>query len=173
MLLLPTLEMDLAPYKPLISHEIEALEGDSTVALYRYWQEKRAGDEAPDWADFKFIDLYRIAPVMFVMDVVDPDDVNKLRYRHMGTRIVEYRSLRLNPDLTGKTFGEGDRSYDTAPMAAAYWTAYKEAVPVVMRGDYRTENAFGRHERLILPWMIDGKVARLTGCLDRFPPDPR
>ena len=48
MLLLPTLEMDLAPYKPLISHEIEALEGDSTVALYRYWQEKRAGDEAPD-----------------------------------------------------------------------------------------------------------------------------
>ena len=61
----------------------------------------------------------------------------------------------------------------TAPMAAAYWTAYKEAVPVVMRGDYRTENAFGRHERLILPWMIDRKVARLTGCLDRFPPDPK
>ncbi|MAO54242.1 MAG: hypothetical protein CMM61_00905 [Rhodospirillaceae bacterium] len=173
MLLLPTLEMDLAPYQPLISQEIEALEGDSTAALYRYWLAKKPGDAPPDWADFHFLDLYRIAPVMFVMDVDDPNDVNKLRYRHMGTRIVEYRSLRLNPDLTGKTFGEGDRSYDSRAMAEAYWTACIKAVPVVMRGDYRTENAFGRHERLLLPWMIDGKVARLTGCLDRFPPDPK
>jgi hypothetical protein len=54
-------------------------------------------------------------------------------------------------------------------MVEAYLTCIQTATPVVMRDDYRTENAYGRHERLILPWAIDGQVARLSCALDRFP----
>jgi hypothetical protein len=54
-------------------------------------------------------------------------------------------------------------------MVEAYLTCIQTATPVVKRDDYRTENAYGRHERLILPWAIDGQVARLSCALDRFP----
>ena len=164
-------DVKLYPYRPTVTSDLEALEGDCSTSLYEYWLSKKTAGTAPDWSNFKLMDLYAIAPVMTVIDVVDKDDAGKLRYRFMGTRIVEYRRHRRNPDLTGKTFAEGERAYDPSAMADAYMASIKTATPVLMKGEYRTESAYGTHDRLILPWQIDGEIARLTTALDRFSVD--
>jgi len=162
-------DIRVRPYKPIVTSEVPNLRGRCCSALYRYWLEKRRDAALPDWAAFAFMDLYRIAPFMFVLDVTDPDDAGRLYYRFMGTQLVAYRRLRRFPDLTGKYFSECDRAYDPAAMAAAYMDCARSGRPVLMTGEYRTENSFGLHERLLLPWTIGGKVLRLTGALDRFP----
>jgi len=162
-------EMQLNPYQPLVTSDLDGLEGACASELYTYWLDKKAGAPMPDWSSFEFMDLYRIAHSMLVLDVVDRNDSGKLRYRFMGTTIVEYRRLRKIPDLTGKTFADGDRAYDPTAMAEAYQACVTTAQPVMMSGEYQTENSHGRHTRLILPWAIDGQVARLTCTLDRFP----
>jgi hypothetical protein len=45
-------------------------------------------------------------------------------------------------------------------------------MPVLMQGQYQTDQSRGEHERIILPWSIGDKVGRLTNVLDRFPIKP-
>ena len=157
------------PYDPSIGHDLSKLEGVATLALYDYWREKKGEQPAPNWEGFQFMDLYKIAPVMAVLDVDPSHDAKKLRYRFFGTKVVEYRRFRKFPDLTGKTFEDADRTYNSTAMFDAYTACIRSTLPVVMKGEYQTDQSSGLHERVILPWLIDGKVARLTNALDRFP----
>lgn len=165
----PHTDLSLNPYRPEQLTSWEHLAGPSCAELHRYWSDKRGGEEAPAWADFVFIELYRVAPCMVVYDVAESGDIGQLRYRFVGTRIVEYRRHRRLPDPTGRTFAETDRAYDPSPLRAAYAACVASRAPVLTRGAYRTENAQGLHERLTVPWLIDGRVARLTAALDRLP----
>jgi hypothetical protein len=160
------------PYTPEILSELDDLKGAATVLLFEYWLAKKGSRRLPAWDDFEFMDLYKIAPLMAVLDVDGSGDANKLRYRFMGTQIVEYRKYRRYPDLTGRTFEQADRSYDPKAMHDAYTTCLKTEMPVLMRGQYQTDQSRGEHERIILPWSIGDKVARLTNVLDRFPIKP-
>ncbi|MBO6518621.1 MAG: PAS domain-containing protein [Rhodospirillales bacterium] len=158
------------PYRPEIITGVDDLKGEACSALYAYWLDKKGDQPAPDWSDFEFMDLYKIASVMAVMDVDPSFDAGKLHYRFIGTKIVDYRWHREIPDLTGRTFAEADRSYNPAAMVEAYTKCMTTGAPVVMRGQYQTDQSYGEHERIVLPWLIDGTVARLTNALDRFPP---
>lgn len=157
------------PYDPAVGHDLSKLEGAATGELYVYWLAKKGDQPVPQWVDFQFMDLYRIAPVMAVLDVDPSRDAGKLRYRFFGTKVVEYRRHRKYPDLTGKTFEEADRTYVATAMHDAYSACIRTARPVIMTGEYQTDQSWGFHERIILPWLIDGEVARLTNALDRFP----
>lgn len=157
------------PYDPSIGHNLSNLEGTATAALFDYWREKTGDLPAPNWDDFQFMELYKIAPLMAILDVDSSLDANKLRYRFFGTKVVEYRRNRAYPDLTGRTFEEADRTYNSTAMLDAYNACIRTSTPVVMKGEYQTDQSSGLHERVILPWLIDGKVARLTNALDRFP----
>lgn len=157
------------PYDPVIGHDLGNLQGASTSALFDYWKTKKGDRSVPDWADFEFMDIYKIAEVMAVLDVDPSFDANKLRYRYFGTKIVQYRRHRAYPDLTGKTFEQADRTYNSNALLDAYNGCIRTATPVVMKGEYQTDQSSGLHERVILPWLINGKVARLTNALDRFP----
>jgi hypothetical protein len=156
-------------YDPEITLELSDLNGPATSILFEYWLTKKGARNAPQWDDFEFMDLYMAAPVMAVMDVDPSLDARKLRYRFVGTKIVEYRRFRKYPDLTGKTFEDGDRSYDPKAMLEAYNACIRTAKPILMRGEYQTDQSMGTHERIILPWLIGENVARLTNALDRFP----
>lgn len=156
-------------YDPSIGHDLSRLEGAATSVLFKYWTEKRRDRPVPDWEDFEFMDIYNIVEVMAVMDVDPSLDANKLRYRYFGTKIVAYRRHREYPDLTGRTFEQADRTYNSDAMLDAYNACIRTATPVVMRGEYQTDQSSGLHERVVLPWLINGKVARLTNALDRFP----
>ncbi|MCK5777748.1 MAG: hypothetical protein KAH11_03085 [Rhodospirillales bacterium] len=164
------LDASKLPYQPEIISGVDKLRGEAASALYAYWLDKKADQLAPDWSDFDFMILFRIAPVMVVLDVDPSFDAGKLFYRFMGTKIVEYRRHRDIPDLTGRTFAEADRSYNTATMNEAYTKCMTTATPVLMRGQYQTDVYYGEHERIVLPWLVDGTVAHLSVALDRFPP---
>lgn len=160
--------VSLNPYDPETSTDMERIRGEQSSVLHGYWLEKQGAAALPAWSSFEFMDLYRIAPSMIVYDVDDPGDANTLRYRFVGTTIVKYRKHRTNPDLTGQTFADGQRAYDPTAMAAAFNACMREARPILMQGNYQTEFASGEHERLIVPWSLDGVVARLTSVLDRY-----
>lgn len=165
----PTTRLRIAPYTPLVTSDLTEIRGERAVELHSYWLQKRVGARPPLWSNFEFMELYRIAPFMVVMDVPKSREPNELRYRFMGTEIVTYRSERKVPDLTGRTFGDGERVYDPQPMLDAFKSCMENAVPVVMIGEYQTENSYGAHERLVTPWVIDGQVARLITVLERMP----
>jgi len=169
MMIRATTHIRMNPYKPLVTSDLSAIQGKKAAQLYQYWVEKSADGATPQWSDFEFMDLYRIAPYMVALDVPTSTDRNELKYRFMGTEIVAFRSARKVPDLTGMVFGEGERVYDPQPMLDAYDASIKSGMPVVIYGEYQTDNSFGVHERLIAPWSIDGRVARLTTVLERHP----
>lgn len=164
-----TTHLRLNPYTPLVTSDPSAIQGKKAAQLYEYWCAKSPSGGTPIWSDFYFMDLYRIAPFMVVMDVPKSKDRNDLKYRFMGTEIVNYRSARKVPDLTGMRFGEGERVYDPQAMLDAFDASIESGTPVVMIGEYQTENSFGVHERLITPWSIDGTVLRLATVLERHP----
>ncbi len=169
MLIGATTRIRMNPYTPLVTSDTSAIKGKRAAQLYGYWRAKSPDGGTPLWSDFEFMDLYRIAPFMVVLDVPASPDRNDLKYRFMGTEIVAYRSARQVPDLTGMLFRNGERVYDPQPMLNAYDASIKSGMPVVMYGEYQTDNSSGVHERLIAPWLIDGAVARLTTVLERHP----
>lgn len=139
------------------------------TALHNYWRLKKGDSEIPAWSTFEFMDLYKIAPYMTVLDVHPSRDPGKLLYRFMGTEIVAFRRYRKIPDLTGHMFDEGERVYDPKSFRDALGAVSNDKVPVLMVGEYETEDSMGVHARLILPWTIDGDVQRLTTVLERRP----
>lgn len=165
----PTTTLRLTPFKSLSSDDTAEIAGPMCRELFDYWTEKKGVAAVPAWSSFEFMDLYRLAPLMTVLDVPASNDPNKVRYRFMGTKIVEYRRQRQNPDLTGFTFEEGDRLYDPQPMLDAMRSCIEKQTPALMMGEYETMDAMGAHARLMLPWEIDGRVQRLTMLLERLP----
>lgn len=165
----PTTNLRLAPFRALVTHDPQTIDGKLTSALFEYWSERKSDAPVPAWTSFQFMDLHKIAPYMTVLDVPPSNDPNKVVYRFMGTKIVEYRRQREIPDLTGRAFDEADRLYDPQPMVDAIAAAIADGLPVLMIGEYETADTIGTHARLILPWTIDGTVQRLTTVLERMP----
>jgi hypothetical protein len=87
-------DVSLNAYEPIITTNVRTLEGACSGPHYEYWLGKKGEAALPDWTGFEFMDFYRIAPSTFVLDVIDPNDAGKLRYRFMGAKIGEYRRLR-------------------------------------------------------------------------------
>ncbi len=133
-------------------------------ALYDYWDAKRAGRSMPGRADLDPVDMPRLLPYLFLVDV-GPD--GELTYRLSGSAIV----AMFERDLTGHPVGTGIRSAgEEADVLARYRRIVATGEPFFHRAVLQEEkNDFTAVERMILPLAADGTtVDMLIGILVRI-----
>lgn len=118
--------------------------------LYAYWREKAAGG-VPARAQFDPVDVRELLPNLMLLDVMG--DMPRLRYRLVGTRVVQYTGF----DFTGRFLDEmvfQGRDF----MEECYRLVLTERRPVF--GHYAwlvRSRHFGRCEFALLPLSEDGK----------------
>lgn len=148
--------------------EIEhGLAGARTRRVWNYWREQAGSTPAPDWTSFNLMDLYRDAPIMLVMDVLQPPG-SDYRYRFVGTSIVRYRWRLPVPDHTGQRYSESVHQYNFEEIKAAYDKCCVTGLPILMRRNFDVYDASGVHERLILPILGDSGVEKLAVTVERL-----
>lgn len=124
-----------------------------------YWASKRPG-ELPRRSDFDpIMERPRMAPSMFLVDVLDDGSV--FRFRLMGTRISRF----LGTDLTGIYTHYDPYNLTTSPTARSFELAVRHRKPVFVRADcWWSDDASGRTETIVAPLIdADGKVDMLFG----------
>ena len=127
--------------------------------LYDYWDRKRAGRAFPARADIDPLELGRLLPNLFLVDVLP--DVPHFRYRLSGGNV----DVIHGQSLTGKT----PHQIRTAEVAAAVERRYHEIVAArVPRCDHVTllaaDDSFWHYECLLLPLSDDdARINMLLG----------
>lgn len=84
-----------------------------TAQLYAYWSDLPS---APSWTDVDLMAIHRLAPFVFVADVVGAAAPYRFVYRYVGTKIVDAFGL----DATGKAVEEAFESERAQRMIEAY-----------------------------------------------------
>jgi hypothetical protein len=141
-------------------HIVPALPTSSALLDFlSYWREKRPGS-LPLRTDFDpLVERPRMAPAMFLVDVLDEGLV--FRFRLVGSRIARY----LGADLTGVYTHFDPYGLTTSPTARAFEMATRLRRPVFVRADcWWTGDAAGRTETVIAPLVDEnGRVIMLFG----------
>ncbi|MEO0680226.1 MAG: PAS domain-containing protein [Pseudomonadota bacterium] len=144
------------------------MEHSNTQALYSYWDELRAGRDAPSRSE---IDPRRIAGALETMFILEALNDGQLRIRLAGTALCEMLGMEAR-GLMVETLMVEDQAHE-APMVAA--RALERPGPVVMR--VRAVDAEGRDwvgEALFLPLRSElGELSRVIGCVNFLGADRR
>lgn len=122
--------------------------------LIAYWRDKAAGRRRPDWTALNLMDVYDIAPMIMVRDVLDRG--REYRCRFCGTRLVE----TLGVDPTGKLLADTYSPEGQNLMHERYGLVLKVDAPVRLSGYLRVveKNVPTGYEGVLLP-LGDGKGA--------------
>ncbi|WNJ98460.1 PAS domain-containing protein [Thalassospiraceae bacterium LMO-JJ14] len=127
----------------------------TTIALKEYWESKYAiENRTPRYKDVNLMDLYKVARLMFVKDVVDDgeDFVN----RFWGTEL----SSVLGMELTGVLVSEYQPEERSKILLTRYRQMVKDRQPVSRRAiiKHLVEKEFVTYEVLHVPFLDpDGK----------------
>ena len=135
-----------------------------TAELYAYWSELPRAPQ-PAWADVDLMAIYRIAPLIFVADVVSQTGgTNQFVYRFVGTRIVDIFGV----DATGKAVEEAFEGNRAQKIIEAYRYVIEAGKPQLgIRQQANRERGHVRMAVLTVP-LFDaaGKVDMLMGIND-------
>lgn len=134
--------------------------------LFRYWQDKRGPRPYPARRDIDPLDIPRLLPSIFLVDIVDGDNGERdFHYRLVGTRIVE-----IEGEVTDRLLS------DLVPREPRYqelWQQYNNAADGI--ASFRSEdmqwrdNEHIRYEVFLLPLSSDGKqLDMLLGMADKY-----
>jgi len=128
-------------------------------SLLHYWQNRQTQlGHLPSWADVNLMDLYAIAPRIFVADRTEKRSGSiRYRWRYWGTKLTTF----VGADLTGKYL---DDTHDSAANEAAF--GHYEWVLQTRRPHYFNNHVsvigartpHWSYERLIVP--LEGKTVR-------------
>jgi hypothetical protein len=137
-----------------------ALPGSAALQEFlAYWASKRPG-ALPQRSDFDpIMERPRMAPSMFLVDVLDDGAV--FRFRLVGTRITRF----IGSDLTGIYTHYDPYALTTSPTARSFELAVRHRKPVFVRADcWWSGDAHGRTETIVAPLVdADGRVSMLFG----------
>lgn len=156
-----------------IEESHRGLWSDTLCYVVNYWCAKRKGRQMPARHDIDPLELRRLLPNIFLIDVVQP---SLYRYRLVGTTISE----RLRADSTGR-FADRSLFGENAPLIVEmYDYAVNNHSPVINRGrGFWTEVDWLSYTSAVLPLSADGEnVTMMLGVMDfwltpRLLPAPR
>jgi hypothetical protein len=124
-----------------------------------YWAGKRPG-HLPQRGDFDpLVERPRMAPSMFLVDVLDEGAV--FRFRLVGTRITRF----VGTDLTGIYTHYDPYAMTTSATARSFELAVRHRKPIFVRADcWWSGDAHGRTETIVAPLVDErGVVTMLFG----------
>lgn len=134
------------------------IRSEQLLALYRYWQGKRAGRRMPARADIEPLEIPGLLPTLLLIDIVPPEGGGQPRFRVRlaGTEIVDW----YGEDYTGRHLDEIDFGDQRPQILADFGDCAATGAP--HRGERQFWSARGiqlKMERLILPLGADGETA--------------
>jgi hypothetical protein len=141
------------------------IESGAIRQLYDYWRGKCRDGRLPRRADIDPADLVPLLPNLLIADIEEPF---RVRYRLVGTKIVEMTGF----EMTGKYLDEIAASADEPTIAECYRRAAAEKRPVCARMRWHlAEDNVAEYDCSVLPLSNDGlRVDMVLGleCYDRL-----
>ena len=130
------------------------------LALYHYWDSKRAGRLMPARGDIDPTEIPTLLPFILLIDVIN--DGADFRYRLVGTDIVRW----VGNDLTGRTFTEVLPAGNYASyIAGLVRDAIGQRRPLYSEGGFVVDGRVDRQvRRLVLPLSADGTTVNMVLC---------
>ena len=129
-------------------------------AIYRYWDGKRNGRLMPSRADLDPVDIPKLLPNVWLIDVAR--DPYRFRFRLLGTAVVEY----AGEDNTGMWFDETLPDFD--PSVFIDVVEAREASWRRSASRMRPYKEYRELERVRLPLARDGATVDMILCLTVF-----
>ena len=123
--------------------------------LYDYWRSKCAEGRLPARADIDPIELHRLMPVMFLVDVVQTNDQPRFRMRLLGTEI----NSRFDRDAKGMWMDEDEILRNVLPD---FYAAAEGRTPRYRPSARHAKNEYLTYDRLILPLASDGEIVDMV-----------
>lgn len=124
-------------------------------AFDRYWNEIRGGKRWPSRADLDPVDIPRLLPYIYLIDVLGP---KRFRFRLVGTSVVDHEGL----DVTGLYVDE---------LVYGGWNKllidhYSQVVETGSASDYEgsvvvPHREFKRYRRRLFPLSADGETVNM------------
>lgn len=140
----------------------------NTQSLYRYWDELRAGRDAPTRSE---VDPRRISGALDTMFILEALEGGQLRFRLAGTRLCEWLGMEARGCLVEAVMIPGHE----AEMRDLGRRVLQEPGVGVM--SVRADDGAGavwRGEALLLPMRSElGEMARIIGCVNLHGADRR
>lgn len=131
--------------------------------LYAYWRSKIAGDRLPARADIDPLDIPKLLPFLFLVDV--ERDPQRFRFRLVGTQICTWAGR----DMTG--FYTDDEHYgERGPdISREYGEVVRRRQAMYCEQKARRpERDFMFYEKLVLPLSGDGVLIDMLLCASDF-----
>jgi hypothetical protein len=133
----------------------------NTRALYSYWDELRAGRDAPGRSE---IDPRRISGALETMFILEALDDGQLRFRLAGTRLCEWLGMEARGCVVETVMAPG-HEHEIAELGRRVLLEPGAGVMRLRAGDGAGTDWAG--EALLLPMRSElGEMARIIGCVN-------
>ncbi len=123
--------------------------------LYDYWRSKCAEGRLPARADIDPIELHRLMPVMFLVDVVQTNGQPRFRMRLLGTEI----NSRFDRDAKGMWMDEDEILRNVLPD---FYATVESRTPRYRPSARHAKKEYLTYDRLILPLASDGETVDMV-----------
>lgn len=129
------------------------------LAVLNYWKKKRQGKWLPSRADIDPVELRKLLPYIYLIDVIPPEnsgDVMKFRMRLVGTNVRDF----AGQDFTNRIIDESIYGADTDQAIQRLVSIVEMQKPHYLHGVaiYQGQRSWQRFEALQLPMSNDGKT---------------
>ncbi|NQV61376.1 MAG: PAS domain-containing protein [Alphaproteobacteria bacterium] len=132
------------------------------MRFYAYWRSIAKGAAMPARPDLDPIDIPKIIPWMFLIDVLRQPNGIDFRYRLVGSRNAEL----VWQDGTGKLVGEAFPEATAALMRHSYMEVVERCQPLCWQASVPERNrAFIACYRALFPFSADGQTVNLIAGL--------
>ncbi len=131
--------MDALPFTPGISvvdidikgsaiFYSETYDQPNGARLLAYWRDLKGDRDRPTWSEFDFLNVFYLAPLMIIKDVLD--DGAEFKNRYWGTGMSEIEGI----EATSMTIAEYYKQEDRAEILALYRQPLSNPTPMTMQG---------------------------------------
>ena len=137
------------------------MENPNTQALYRYWNELRAGRDAPGRSE---VDPRRISGSLETMFILESRDDGQMRFRLAGTKLCEWLGMEARGCMAEAVMAPG-HELEMADLARRVLRSPGVGVMRLRAVDGAGTDWSG--EALLLPLRSElGDLARVMGCVN-------
>ncbi|HUL05827.1 MAG TPA: PAS domain-containing protein [Candidatus Acidoferrum sp.] len=137
-------------------------ENAAFLEFYGYWRRKGAGRVMPGRADIDPLDIPRLLPNVFLMDVV-PGTPRRFRFRLVGTRIAE-----LEGEMTDRFLDEFVPGAAGTAMARHYDETAEGRISARHETLHWRKREYINYDVLLLPLSSDGETVDMLFGLARY-----